>query len=95
MWSKMRSTWGLAGGEFRQKTRGHSGSGDSAGKGKPVHRSGAGRNKAWPGGRIERWALPGAECHFQAYDGEEHPVVLINFMQKQQAVRVPVSAIRP
>ncbi|WP_417539713.1 transcription termination/antitermination NusG family protein, partial [Marinobacter sp.] len=31
---------------------------------------------------------------FQAYDGEERAIVLINFMQKQQQVSVPVSAIR-
>ncbi|TVT30863.1 MAG: transcription/translation regulatory transformer protein RfaH, partial [Marinobacter vinifirmus] len=32
---------------------------------------------------------------FQAYDGEERAIVLISFMQKQQRVSVPVSAIRP
>ena len=31
---------------------------------------------------------------FQAYDGEERAIVLISFMQKQQRVSVPVSAIR-
>src|SRR5690554_2602851 len=31
---------------------------------------------------------------FQAYDGEERAIVLITFMQKQQRVSVPVSAIR-
>ncbi|MBR9886064.1 MAG: transcription/translation regulatory transformer protein RfaH [Oceanospirillales bacterium] len=31
---------------------------------------------------------------FQAYDGEDRAIVLISFMQKQQRVSVPVSAIR-
>jgi len=36
----------------------------------------------------------GISAIFQAYDGEERAIVLITFMQKQQQVRVPVSAIR-
>lgn len=36
----------------------------------------------------------GLEAIFQAYDGEERAIVLISFMQKQQAVRVPVSSVR-
>lgn len=36
----------------------------------------------------------GLNAIFQAYDGEERAIVLISFMKKQQAVRVPVSAIR-
>ena len=36
----------------------------------------------------------GIDAIFQAYDGEERAIVLINFMQKQQTVKVPVSAIR-
>ncbi|OHY79852.1 capsule assembly Wzi family protein [Marinobacter sp. AC-23] len=42
------------------------------------------------------WLNPfeGINAVFQAYDGEERAIVLINFMQKQQRVKVPVSAIR-
>jgi len=36
----------------------------------------------------------GISAIFQAYDGEERAIVLINFMQKQQMVKVPVAAIR-
>tara|TARA_R110001599_G_scaffold62931_1_gene175221 strand:+ start:154 stop:633 length:480 start_codon:yes stop_codon:yes gene_type:complete len=36
----------------------------------------------------------GINAVFQAYDGEERAIVLINFMQKQQWVKVSVSAIR-
>jgi len=36
----------------------------------------------------------GINAVFQAYDGEERAIVLINFMQKQQSVKVPISAIR-
>lgn len=36
----------------------------------------------------------GINAIFQAYDGEERAIVLVNFMQKQQSIRVPVSAIR-
>ncbi|RBP27018.1 transcriptional antiterminator RfaH [Marinobacter pelagius] len=36
----------------------------------------------------------GISAIFQAYDGEERAIVLINFMQKQQMVKVPVSALR-
>lgn len=35
----------------------------------------------------------GINAIFQAYDGEERAIVLINFMQKQQRVKVPVSAL--
>ena len=37
----------------------------------------------------------GINAVFQAYDGEERAIVLISFMQKQQRVAVPVSAISP
>lgn len=37
----------------------------------------------------------GISAIFQAYDGEERAIVLISFMQKQQQIRVPVSAITP
>ena len=36
----------------------------------------------------------GISAIFQSYDGEERAIVLINFMQKQQMVKVPVAAIR-
>tara|TARA_R110002074_G_scaffold304679_2_gene475940 strand:- start:14117 stop:14596 length:480 start_codon:yes stop_codon:yes gene_type:complete len=36
----------------------------------------------------------GINAVFQAYDGEERAIVLISFMQKQQSVKVPVSAIK-
>lgn len=35
----------------------------------------------------------GLSAAFQSYDGEERAIVLISFMQKQQAVKVPVSAL--
>lgn len=49
-----------------------------------------------PGQPIELEDVPfkGISAIFQAYDGEERAIVLITFMQKQQQVRVPVSAIR-
>ncbi|EHJ06108.1 transcription/translation regulatory transformer protein RfaH [Marinobacter manganoxydans] len=36
----------------------------------------------------------GIHAIFQAYDGEARAIVLINFMQKQQRVKVPVSALK-
>ena len=36
----------------------------------------------------------GINAVFQAYDGEERAIVLINFMQKQQRVKVPVTALK-
>lgn len=36
----------------------------------------------------------GINAVFQAYDGEERAIVLINFMQSQQRVKVPVSALK-
>ena len=36
----------------------------------------------------------GINAVFQAYDGEERAIVLISFMQKQQLVKVPVSALK-
>lgn len=36
----------------------------------------------------------GINAVFQAYDGEERAIVLINFMQKQQQVKVPVTALK-
>lgn len=48
-----------------------------------------------PGQRIELDDGPfrGIDAIFQAYDGEERAVVLIDFMQKQQTLSVPVSSI--
>lgn len=50
-----------------------------------------------PGQQVELDDGPfkGISAIFQAYDGEERAIVLITFMQKQQQVKVPVSAIRP
>lgn len=45
--------------------------------------------------QLSEGAFEGINAVFQAYDGEERAIVLINFMQKQQRVKVPVSAIRP
>ncbi|WP_100641493.1 transcription/translation regulatory transformer protein RfaH [Marinobacter salexigens] len=39
-------------------------------------------------------AFEGINAVFQAYDGEERAIVLINFMQKQQRIKVPVSVLR-
>lgn len=40
--------------------------------------------------QIQDGPFKGVEAIFQAYDGEERAVVLVNFMQKQQVVRVPL-----
>lgn len=40
-------------------------------------------------------AFKGIDAIFQAYDGEERAIVLITFMQKQQNLTVPLSAIKP
>lgn len=42
---------------------------------------------------IEDGPFRGISAIFQAYDGEERAIVLISFMQKQQAISVPVSGI--
>ncbi|WP_339799018.1 transcription/translation regulatory transformer protein RfaH [uncultured Marinobacter sp.] len=39
---------------------------------------------------IQDGPFKGVEAIFQAYDGEERAIVLINFMQKQQRVTVPL-----
>ena len=44
---------------------------------------------------LDEGPFRGLKAVFQAYDGEARAIVLIQFMQKQQAVSVPVSAIRP
>ncbi|KAA1174664.1 transcription/translation regulatory transformer protein RfaH [Marinobacter salinexigens] len=49
-----------------------------------------------PGQAVELSEGPfeGVQAVFQNYDGEERAVVLINFMQKQQVVKVPVSSLK-
>lgn len=42
---------------------------------------------------LEDGPFRGISAIFQAYDGEERAIVLISFMQKQQKMTVPVSAI--
>lgn len=44
---------------------------------------------------LEEGPFKGLNAIFQAYDGEERAIVLITFMQKQQTVKVPVSALKP
>ncbi|XKH01369.1 transcription/translation regulatory transformer protein RfaH [Marinobacter nauticus] len=44
---------------------------------------------------LEDGPFKGINAIFQAYDGEERAIVLITFMQKQQQVTVPVSALKP
>ncbi|WP_323751970.1 transcription/translation regulatory transformer protein RfaH [Marinobacter sp.] len=50
--------------------------------------------KAGQAVELENGPFKGLGAIFQAYDGEERAIVLISFMQKQQRVSVPVSAIR-
>ncbi len=44
---------------------------------------------------LEDGPFKGISAIFQAYDGEERAIVLISFMQKQQTVKVPLSAVHP
>lgn len=44
---------------------------------------------------LEDGPFKGISAIFQAYDGEERAIVLISFMQKQQAVKVPISILKP
>lgn len=44
--------------------------------------------------QLHEGAFEGISAIFQAYDGEARAIVLINFMQKQQLVKVPVSSIK-
>lgn len=44
--------------------------------------------------QLSEGPFEGISAIFQAYDGEERAIVLVNFMQKQQSIRVPVSAIK-
>lgn len=43
--------------------------------------------------QLNEGPFEGINAIFQAYDGEARAIVLINFMQKQQQVKVPVSSI--
>jgi transcriptional antiterminator RfaH len=44
--------------------------------------------------QLSEGPFEGINAIFQAYEGEERAIVLVNFMQKQQSIRVPVSAIK-
>jgi transcriptional antiterminator RfaH len=44
--------------------------------------------------QLNEGPFEGINAIFQAYDGEARAVVLINFMQKQQRVKVPVAALK-
>jgi transcriptional antiterminator RfaH len=56
----------------------------------------AGQGGIKPGQTVQLNEGPfeGINAIFQAYDGEARAIVLINFMQKQQRVKVPVSALK-
>lgn len=43
--------------------------------------------------QLSEGPFEGINAVFQAYDGEERAIVLINFMQKVQRVKVPVGAL--
>ena len=43
---------------------------------------------------LEEGPFRGIHAIFQAYDGEERAIVLINFMQSRKPVRVPLSALK-
>ncbi|MBZ0333197.1 transcription/translation regulatory transformer protein RfaH [Marinobacter sp. AL4B] len=62
-----------------------------AGMGKVAEQGGI---KAGQAIELDDGPFKGLGAIFQAYDGEERAIVLISFMQKQQRVSVPVSAIR-
>ncbi|MGO2134751.1 transcription/translation regulatory transformer protein RfaH [Marinobacter sp.] len=62
-----------------------------ASMGKVAERGGI---KAGQALELDEGPFKGLGAIFQAYDGEERAIVLISFMQKQQRVSVPVSAIR-
>ncbi|WP_288365266.1 transcription/translation regulatory transformer protein RfaH [uncultured Marinobacter sp.] len=44
--------------------------------------------------QLNEGPFEGINAIFQSYDGEARAIVLISFMQKQQMVRVPVSALK-
>jgi transcriptional antiterminator RfaH len=57
--------------------------------------SGQGGIKPGQAVQLNEGPFEGINAIFQSYDGEERAIVLISFMQKQQSVKVPVSALRP
>lgn len=44
--------------------------------------------------QLQDGPFEGLDAIFQAYDGEERAVVLIDFMQRQQRISVPVTALK-
>lgn len=50
--------------------------------------------KAGQAVQLNEGPFEGINAIFQSYDGEARAIVLINFMQKQQMVSVPVSALK-
>ncbi len=50
--------------------------------------------KAGQAVQLNEGPFEGINAIFQSYDGEARAIVLINFMQKQQVVSVPVSALK-
>ena len=44
--------------------------------------------------QLQEGPFAGLDAVFQAYDGEERAIVLISFMQREQRVKVSVSALR-
>lgn len=44
--------------------------------------------------QLNEGPFEGIDAIFQAYEGEARAIVLINFMQKQQRMKVPVSALK-
>lgn len=44
--------------------------------------------------QLQEAPFEGLDAIFQAFDGEERAVVLIDFMQKQQRINVPVAALK-
>lgn len=43
---------------------------------------------------LEEGPFKGINAIFQAYDGDQRAIVLIDFMQKQQCVSVPISSVK-
>lgn len=44
--------------------------------------------------QLNEGPFEGINAIFQSYDGEARAIVLVNFMQKQQKIKVPVSALK-
>ncbi|MGB1836835.1 transcription/translation regulatory transformer protein RfaH [Marinobacter adhaerens] len=94
MWSKLRSTRGvLKIVSFANKPAGVSD--EVIGHIKASLDSVAEQGGIKPGQAVyvSEGPFEGIHAIFQAYDGEERAIVLINFMQKQQSIKVPVSGI--